>query len=129
MIIGVLARTTRRHTYYGGIIMKSALRVLAHIVAAAAIGGASLAAAHAAAQDTERLQQAWRTAISQTPVPGQGCFNASYPLLVWHQVACANPSKSKFSQTPGGSGPAGGYNDYAAVSKGLTSSALGSFPV
>lgn len=116
---------------YGGIIMTSALRKLAQIVAVSAIGAASLAAAHAATQDIERLQQAWRTAIAHTPVQGEGCFNASYPLLVWHQVRCAKPAKSQFSQmlsTPV-SAPAGGSDDYMAVTKSLTSNAVASFPL
>jgi len=118
-------------TLLWGIIMKSALRRLAQIVVASAIGVASLAAAHAATQDTERLQQAWRAAISHTRVPGQGCFNASYPLLVWHQVRCVTAPKSQFSQmrAPGGSGPAGGGNDYAAMTKSVVSTAVGSFPL
>jgi len=117
--------------FHGGIIMKSALRKLVQIVAACAISGATLAAAHAATQDTERLQQAWRTAISHKPVPGQGCFNASYPLLIWHQVRCAKPAKSQLSQlqrTPV-SAPAGGSDDYMAVTKSLTSKAVASFPL
>jgi len=116
---------------YGGIIMKSALGRLVQIFVASAIGAASLAAAHAATQNTERLQQVWREAISHTPVPGDGCFNASYPLLVWQQVPCATASKSQFAQMhgTGRSTPAGGGNDYAAVTKSLTSTAVGSFPV
>jgi hypothetical protein len=107
--------------------MKSALKMFAQIIAATCVVTAT---AHAATQDTERLQQAWRTAIAHTPVPSQGCFNASYPLLVWHQVRCAKPAISKFSQMQdmGGSGRAGGYDDYAAVSKRLISSTVGSFP-
>jgi hypothetical protein len=118
-------------TSIGGIIMKSALRGLAQIVAASAIVAASLATAHAAKQDTERLQQAWRATISRTPVPGDGCFNASYPLLVWHQVRCVKRAKSEFSQMQrtGGSAPAGGSDDYMAVTKSLTSNAVGSFPL
>lgn len=108
--------------------MKSALRGLVQIFVASAIGAASLAAAQAAKPDTERLQQAWRATISHTPVPGDGCFNASYPLLVWHQVRCTKPSKSQFSQMQG-KGPAGGGNDYAAMTKSLTSTAVGSFPL
>ncbi len=128
--MGVGEGASRAHCY-GGIIMKSALRGLAQLVIASAIGAASLAAAHAATKDTERLQQAWRAAISHTPVTGQGCFNASYPLLVWHQVRCATASKSEFSQMQGTghSGPAGGSDDYAAVTKSLTSTAVGSFPM
>jgi hypothetical protein len=115
----------------GGIIMKSALRALAQIVTASVIGAASLMAANAATQDTERLQQAWRAAISHTPVTGQGCFNASYPLLVWRHVRCATASKSEFSQIRGArpSGRAGSSDDYAAVTKSLTSTAVGSFPM
>jgi hypothetical protein len=87
--------------------------------------------AHAAAPGTERLQQAWRAAIAHTPVPAQGCFTASYPLLVWQQVRCVTAAKNEFSQMHGARGwtPAGAGNDYAAKTWSLTSAAVGSFPV
>ncbi len=112
--------------------MTSALRKLAQIVAASAIGAAYLTtAAQAVTQSTERLQQAWRATIAHTPVPGQGCFKASYPLLVWHQIRCAKPAKNQFSQLQGTpvSPPAGGSDDYMAMTKSLTSTAVGSFPL
>ncbi len=108
--------------------MKSTLKGLAQIIAAT---GVLTVTAHAATQDTERLQQAWRTAIARTPVPSGGCFTASYPLLVWQQVRCVTAPKSEFSGLHGtGRGSlsvTGG--DYAAVTKSRTSAATGSFPV
>jgi hypothetical protein len=108
--------------------MKSALRALAKVIAATCV---VTAAAHAATQDTARLQQAWRAQIAHTPVPSEGCFTASYPLLVWQQVRCATAPKSEFSRMhgtgPGSRDVTGG--DYAAVTKSRTSAATGSFPV
>ena len=88
------------------------------------------ARAEAATLDTARLQQAWRAAIVKTPVPGSGCFTASYPLTVWRQVGCVTAPNRPYIPAAGtrGAQTTGDGNDYAAVTETLTSSAVGSFP-
>jgi hypothetical protein len=104
---------------------------LALVVAAGLIGSLSLAtASQAASQNTERLQQAWRAAITRKPVPAQGCFTASYPLVAWREMRCAAAPQIPFVPATGrgGLGRAGNGDDYAARTKPLTSSATGWFP-
>lgn len=107
--------------------MKSTLRALAHIIAATCV---LMTASHASTPAADRLQQIWRDTIAHTPAPGEGCFNASYPLLVWRQVRCVTAPKSEFAQLhiTGRGGRAGGGDDYAAKTKHLISIAAGFFP-
>jgi hypothetical protein len=79
--------------------------------------------AEAAARDN------WRAAIAQTQ-PGEGCFRASYPSVVWEQVECKelHPRVHPVFHKPGEGQIAGNGNDYVAESSGLTSGALGTFP-
>ena len=102
---------------------------LAGIAAAGLIASAGFAASAQAATTAQR-QQAWRAAIAHTPVPGKGCFTASYPLTVWQKVGCVTAPNRPYIPASGAHGAqtTGDGNDYAAVSDTLTSTALGSFP-
>ena len=33
---------------------------------------------------------AWQDAIAALPVPGQGCFTASFPAVQWQSTACSS---------------------------------------
>ncbi|MFY9666176.1 MAG: hypothetical protein WAK19_17145 [Candidatus Cybelea sp.] len=73
---------------------------------------------------------AWRAAIAQAPVPGEGCYTAAYPLTIWKKVTCVTaPNRAYIPRSgAGGSLTVGDENDYAAVTSTLTSNAVGSFP-
>jgi hypothetical protein len=80
--------------------------------------------AEAAARDN------WRAVMAQNPQPGEGCFQASYPSIVWEQVECKalHPRVHPVVRKPGEGQVAGNGHDYVAESSGLTSGALGTFP-
>jgi hypothetical protein len=80
--------------------------------------------ADAAARDN------WRAVMAQNTQPGEGCFQASYPNIVWEQVECKElqPRVHPVVRKPGGGQVAGNGHDYVAESSGLTSGALGTFP-
>jgi hypothetical protein len=104
---------------------------IVRIAIAACLFFGSLAFAGQAVDDAEaRSQGIWRKAIAQTPVPTEGCFQATYPSLTWNKVECvvaANvpfiPRSGRISQTVGDG------NDYAAeVSSGQINTTIGTFP-
>ncbi len=39
-----------------------------------------------------RAQDEWRVSISQVPAPKAGCFQAEYPKVEWHEIACTRPT-------------------------------------
>jgi hypothetical protein len=80
----------------------------------------------------------WRKAISRTPLPGTGCFHASYPNPDWQQVQCVaapqcpimsnSRAKSQANMQESGVFAVGGGSDYsAAVTSGSIASAEGTF--
>jgi hypothetical protein len=72
------------------------------------------------------FRAAWRAAITSTALPGQGCFAADYPSIVWKQVACAQAPNRAYAPARH---PAVGFgDDYAAEVSGSTTAATGSFP-
>ena len=110
----------------------TAVRVFLGI--AAALGMATgVIAAHSPADTQSGAQSAWRNSIVHLPVPHQGCFTAAYPANIWSEVACVAAPDAPY--IPGhnlrgwfaGVGAGAGI-DYTAVSAGLTSAAVGSFP-
>jgi hypothetical protein len=88
------------------------------------VSAAQTTDAEAAARDN------WRATLAHTPGLGQGCFQASYPSVVWEQVECKplHPRVHSIFHKPGQGQIAGNGNDYVAESSGLTSGALGTFP-
>jgi hypothetical protein len=91
------------------------------------VGAVVCLAAPARAADVEH--EAWRAAIEKTPVPAEGCFEASFPETAWKQVTCASVKLRPFLPKHGRrSRTVGNGNDYAAVSSTLTSQAVGTFP-
>jgi hypothetical protein len=74
----------------------------------------------------------WQAAISHLGTPGAGCYDASYPVLQWHQVRCVTaPERPLVPHVPstsrGGPLKVGDGHDYSAVVSGLISSATGTF--
>jgi hypothetical protein len=108
------------------------LQCAVHVAAAALIATCCLQTissgqttdADAAARDN------WRAVMAQNTQPGEGCFQASYPNVVWEQVECKElqPRVHPIVRKPGGGQVAGNGHDYVAESSGLTSGALGTFP-
>jgi hypothetical protein len=86
-----------------------------------------------AALDTEAAaHENWRTFMAQNPALEEGCFQASYPSIVWEQVEClqvhprihpAFHKPTKISEQVVGNG-----HDYVAQAAGLISAAHGTFP-
>ena len=128
----------------------SVLRKLALVaIAAGALVGPTLVPAAASAQAATSSQAAtsqagsaaakaqWQTAIARVPEQGAGCYQASYPALSWHAVACVAapriplvPALSRATAGHAGhAGPAtvGDGTDYSATVSGLISKATGTF--
>jgi hypothetical protein len=72
----------------------------------------------------------WRAVMRNTPLPGKGCFHASYPTVAWEHVECkqAKPrvSSQPFNHKIAAPG-AGNGSDYVAQAQGLISFAAGKF--
>ncbi|RDS80376.1 hypothetical protein [Dyella psychrodurans] len=81
----------------------------------------------------ELARQAWRENMAQIATPSQGCFHASYPSIVWQQVACG-AVRTDVHPMPhyylfGAPQTAGNGNDYTIqTGSNLISSAVGTFP-
>ncbi len=102
-----------------------------HIVAAVFISACCLqpiSFAQAADEDAAARDN-WRAVMSHSPYAGEGCFQASYPSIVWERVECKelHPHVHPIVRKPGGQITGNGH-DYVAESSGLTSGALGTFP-
>jgi hypothetical protein len=103
-------------------------------IAAAALLSACCLQPAASAQTEDAADEAardnWRAVISQNPDLREGCFQASFPSIVWEQVECKalHPRVHPVVRKPGEGEVAGNGNDYVAQSSGLTSAARGSFP-
>jgi uncharacterized repeat protein (TIGR03803 family) len=77
-----------------------------------------------------RNQENWREAIARTSVPAEGCFEASYPSLMWSRVACTVAPNIPYLPRSGSAiKTVGNGNDYVAeVTTGLINTTVGSFP-
>jgi hypothetical protein len=78
----------------------------------------------------------WQAAIASQPLPGKGCFAASYPALEWHATQCKVAPEVPFEPAggnpsalapPAAAKPVGNGNDYSAVVTGPITEATGSF--
>jgi hypothetical protein len=74
----------------------------------------------------------WQSEIAQVPAAGSGCFQASFPELVWRTVACVTAPELPFqpatlSSPKGAPDTVGNGVDYSAVVSGLISKATGTF--
>jgi hypothetical protein len=94
-------------------------------------------AGHTAADatvDPESVARAnWRAVMAHNPTPGEGCFHASYPDIVWESVECevGQPRVEPVHVSPTDVEPevAGNGHDYVARAKGLISWANGVFSI
>jgi hypothetical protein len=102
--------------------MQKFLGVAAPVVlAVAAINGGTAAAA---SQPRPLTTLEWQAEIGQVAAVGSGCFQASFPALVWHAAKCVTAPERPFA-------PAvkvvGDGNDYSAVVSGSITKATGTF--
>jgi hypothetical protein len=84
---------------------------------------------HAEAQ----ARDAWRENMRHVATPGEGCYHAAYPSIIWERVSCGDTSfyrsakpiglKHKSFATTGGNG-----NDYVVQVPGQITETIGSFP-
>ncbi len=75
----------------------------------------------------------WRAVMAQNPTPGEGCFHASYPDIVWESVECEagqpRVQPVHVNPTDAGAEVAGNGHDYVARAQGLITSANGGFTI
>jgi hypothetical protein len=106
------------------------------IAAAALIGTCCLQpvsagqTADAAADAEAAARDNWRTAMTQYTQPTEGCFQASYPSIVWEEVECRelHPRVHPVVRKPGEGQVTGNGKDFVAEAAGLISGTLGTFP-
>jgi len=111
---------------------------------AALIGAACLPVVHAApAGDIAtqnvgvleaQAQASWRENMAHIATPSEGCFEATYPSVIWHQSAC-HALQPRVAPVPhfrlfnsGAAQTAGNGNDYTLQSSSLITQAVGNFP-
>lgn len=125
------------------------LAVRASVVSAAWIPSAFAApavetgdAAKAPAMVQAAAVQSWHEDMVRTSAPGEGCFQASFPSILWKQVTCTQvkpfthplprrrDALTRFAAAAasGGTQTTGNGNDYAIEVPGLISRATGTFP-
>jgi hypothetical protein len=108
--------------------------VFAAGLVSAAFVPAAFAAAGSQVGPIEALaRQAWREDIAQVATPSEGCFHASYPSIVWQQVACQTLTRAEHPLPHyylfGAPETAGNGNDYTInTGSHLITSAVGTFP-
>jgi hypothetical protein len=79
-------------------------------------------------------RNAWVHSLTRTPLPGAGCYKASFPSMAWSRIACSTPPHLLYPVPRGhhhGIQPntVGDGNDYTAnTAPNVMSSAIGSFP-
>jgi hypothetical protein len=133
-----------------------ARRLIQIAVVASLIAAASIPAAFAspAQDDVDQAQapsmvqaqaiQGWHEDMTRAATPGQGCFQATFPSILWKQVSCTQveavprthplprhniDALSGFAaQGLGGSQTTGNGNDYTANVSGTITSSTGTFP-
>jgi hypothetical protein len=76
-------------------------------------------------------RQDWREVMAHNPASPEGCFQASYPNIVWEQVECKelHPRvRPVFHKPTGDEQVTGNGHDYVAEAAGLISETVGTFP-
>ncbi len=97
-----------------------------------AIAGLNAGTASAASQPGPLTTLAWQAEIGQVPAVGSGCFQSSFPALVWHATKCVTAPARAFapassSSSKGTPDTVGNGVDYSAVVSGSISKATGTF--
>ncbi len=88
------------------------------------------------AQAQAQALQSWHEDMTRIATPAEGCFQASFPSILWKHVDCIAvqprfhplPKRSITNAATGGSQTTGNGNDYAIKVAGLISSTTGTFP-
>jgi hypothetical protein len=79
-----------------------------------------------------QARDSWRADIAHVATPSEGCFQANYPSVIWHQVACKQVPPRVRPQprwhTFGATQTAGNGNDYTLQTTSLITQTVGSFP-
>jgi len=101
-------------------------------VAQVAAGTGPRAAASAAATSDPELtaRKTWHAVMRNTPVPGKGCFHASYPEAAWQHVECkevAPHMRPSVNQAVGPQDVGNGLDYFTGISQGLITSVFGKF--
>ena len=68
----------------------SVLRRMTTSAAALALVSTLVGFGSPVANAAEVSTPAWQDAIAVLPVPGQGCFTASFPAVQWQSTACSS---------------------------------------
>ena len=96
--------------------------------------GASAVADAGKISDPEKAaHRTWAAVMKNIPMPGKGCFHASYPDVAWERMECkeAKPLAHHASRRPAGLAPAGFVGDgddwVAGSTQGLIHEADGRF--
>ena len=74
------------------------LSVAAPVVVA--VTGLNASAVSAAAPQAPLTMLQWRSEIGQVSAVGSGCFQASFPSLVWHATTCVTAPERPFAPAP-----------------------------
>jgi hypothetical protein len=120
--------------------MKRSWRFRTFVMAGAMVMAGTLVMASESAFGANELNSTtgarWQGAIANVPLPGEGCFAASYPALEWHATQCKVAPELPFEPAMGNPSapasplaakPVGNGNDYSAVVVGPITEATGSF--
>jgi hypothetical protein len=80
-----------------------------------------------------QAQASWRESMAHIATPSEGCFEATYPSVIWHQSACHEvvprvAPVPRFRMFNGAAQTAGNGNDYTLQSSSLITQAVGNFP-
>ena len=77
-------------------------------------------------------REAWRENMAQISTPAEGCYHATYPSIIWEQIACTNLTPRAHSVPRkvrlGDSENAGNGDDYVLSAPSLITQTVGSFP-
>ncbi|MGO4504520.1 MULTISPECIES: hypothetical protein [unclassified Dyella] len=111
------------------------IAVLAGLIAAACLPAVvSAQTANRIGSLEEQAQASWRESMAHIATPSEGCFQATYPSVIWHQAAC-HALQPRVAPVPrfklfnsGAAQTAGNGNDYTIQTSSLITQAVGSFP-
>jgi hypothetical protein len=97
-----------------------------------AVAGSNIGSASAASQPRPLTMAEWQAEIGQVPVVGSGCFQASFPSLLWHDSTCATAPEWPFAPAAPSSlrsrpDTVGNGVDYSGEVSGSISKATGTF--
>ncbi|WP_266180626.1 hypothetical protein [Dyella humicola] len=79
-----------------------------------------------------QARESWRQDIAHIATPAEGCFEASYPSVIWRQVACRQITLHTHPlphfHLPSAEETAGNGNDYTLQTSSLITQTVGTFP-